>query len=64
MDLGIYCMQGIMYVTGMEPVAITAQQSPISNPTKFIDIEETLTCQMEMPNGVGGGMCYKLYWQL
>jgi predicted dehydrogenase len=52
MDLGIYCMQGIMYVTGMEPIAITAQQSPISDATKFIDIEETLTCQFEMPNGV------------
>ncbi len=52
MDLGIYCMQGIMYVTGMEPVAVTAQQSPISDATKFIDIEETLTCQFEMPNGV------------
>ncbi len=52
MDLGIYCMQGLMYVTGMEPVAVTAQQSPISDATKFIDIEETLTCQFEMPNGI------------
>lgn len=50
MDLGIYCMQGIMYVTGMEPVAVTAQQSPISDKTKFIDIEETLHCQFEMPD--------------
>jgi predicted dehydrogenase len=52
MDLGIYCMQGIMYTTGMEPVAVTAQSSPISDKTKFIDIEETLTCQFEMPNGM------------
>ncbi len=52
MDLGIYCMQGIMYITGMEPVAVTAQSSPISDKTKFIDIEETLHCQMEMPNGI------------
>jgi predicted dehydrogenase len=51
MDLGIYCMQGIMYTTGMEPVAVTAQQSPISDKTKFIDIEETLHCQFEMPDG-------------
>jgi predicted dehydrogenase len=51
MDLGIYCMQGIMYVTGMVPVAVTAQQSPISDAAKFIDIEETLTCQFEMPDG-------------
>jgi predicted dehydrogenase len=52
MDLGIYCMQGIMYTTGMEPAAVTAQQSPISDKTKFIDIEETLRWQMEMPNGI------------
>jgi predicted dehydrogenase len=51
MDLGIYCLQGVMYVTGMHPVAVTAQQSPISDATKFIDIEETLTWQMEMPDG-------------
>ncbi|MEO5944464.1 MAG: Gfo/Idh/MocA family oxidoreductase [Ferruginibacter sp.] len=51
MDLGIYCLQGVCYTTGMEPIAVTAQQSPISDPEKFIGIEETLTFQMEMPNG-------------
>lgn len=52
MDLGIYCMQGIMYTTGMEPVAVTAQTFSISDPEKFIGIEETLAWQMEMPNGL------------
>ena len=52
MDLGIYCMQGIQYVTGMEPVAVTAQTFPISDKEKFIDVEETLAWQMEMPNGL------------
>jgi predicted dehydrogenase len=52
MDLGIYCMQGVMYTTGMEPVAITAQTFPISDKEKFIDVEETLAWQMEMPNGL------------
>ncbi len=52
MDLGIYCMQGIMYTTGMEPVAVTAQTFPISDPEKFIAVEETLAWQMEMPNGL------------
>ncbi|MBY0477887.1 MAG: Gfo/Idh/MocA family oxidoreductase [Chitinophagaceae bacterium] len=52
MDLGIYCMQGIMYTTGMEPVAVTAQTFPISDTEKFIDIEETLAWQMEMSNGL------------
>ena len=52
MDLGIYCMQGVQYVTGMEPVAVTAQTFPISDKEKFIDVEETLAWQMEMPNGL------------
>jgi len=52
MDLGIYCLQGVCYTTGMEPVAVTAQSAPISEKEKFIDIEETLTWQMEMPNGL------------
>ncbi len=52
MDLGIYCLQGVMYTTGMEPIAVTAQTFPISDKTKFVDVEETLAWQMEMPNGV------------
>ncbi|MES2882075.1 MAG: Gfo/Idh/MocA family oxidoreductase [Bacteroidota bacterium] len=52
MDLGIYCLQGVLYTTGMEPIAITAQKFPVSDKEKFIDVEETLTWQMEMPNGV------------
>jgi len=52
MDLGIYCFQGVQYVTGMEPVSVTAQTFPISDKEKFIDVEETLAWQMEMPNGV------------
>lgn len=52
MDLGIYCIQGLMYLTGMEPVAVTAQTFPVSDKEKFIDIEETLDWQMEMPNGM------------
>jgi predicted dehydrogenase len=52
MDLGIYCLQGVCYTSGLEPVAVTAQSSPISDKEKFINIEETLSFQMEMPNGL------------
>lgn len=52
MDLGIYCLQGVCYTTGLEPVAVTAQSPPVSDKEKFIDIEETLSFQMEMPNGL------------
>ena len=49
MDLGIYCLQGVQYITGMEPVAITAQTFPISDKEKFIEYidayEEDLSLQ-------------------
>jgi predicted dehydrogenase len=41
-----------MYTTGMEPVAVTAQSPPVTDKEKFIDVEETLSFQMEMPNGL------------
>jgi predicted dehydrogenase len=52
MDLGVYCMQGVMYTTGMQPIAVTAQTFPVTDKEKFIDVEETLAWQMEMPNGL------------
>ena len=54
MDVGIYCLQAVCYLTGMDPVAVTAQTFPISDKSKFIDVEETVNFQMEMPNGIIG----------
>lgn len=51
MDVGIYCLQAVCYVTGEEPVAVTARTYPVSDKEKFLDIEETLDFQMEMPGG-------------
>lgn len=52
MDVGIYCVQGIRYTTGMEPVAVTAQEGPKTDTEKFKTIEETLNFQLEMPAGI------------
>lgn len=52
MDLGIYCLQGVCYTTGMVPIAVTAQSPPVTDTEKFIGVEETLTWQMEMPDGM------------
>lgn len=52
MDVGIYCVQAARYATGMEPIAITAQEGFKHNPEKFKDIEEAITWQMEMPDGI------------
>ncbi len=52
MDVGIYCLQAVCYITGKTPVAVTAQTLPVSDTKKFLDIEETLQWQMEMPGGI------------
>jgi predicted dehydrogenase len=52
MDLGIYCVQAFCYITGTEPIAVTAQEGRKSDPEKFKEVEESLTWQFEMPNGV------------
>jgi predicted dehydrogenase len=52
MDVGIYCIQGFCYVSGTEPIAVTAQEGKKTDPEKFKDVEESLTWQFEMPDGV------------
>lgn len=51
MDVGIYAIQGVRYVTGEEPISVTAQFSPKTEPQKFKDIEETLFWQFQLPSG-------------
>jgi predicted dehydrogenase len=50
--LGIYCIQAACYLTGQEPLAVTARQIEITDNEKFIDIEEKIVWQMEMPDGI------------
>lgn len=52
MDVGIYCIQAVRYATGLEPIAVTAQEGFKSNPEKFRNIEEAIAWQMELPGGI------------
>jgi predicted dehydrogenase len=52
MDLGIYCIQGCRYTTGMEPIAVTAKEGIKTNPEKFKSVEESLSWEMEFPGGI------------
>lgn len=52
MDVGIYCVQGCKYTTGLEPIAVTAAEIPKTNTDKFRTIEEGITWQMEFPQGI------------
>jgi predicted dehydrogenase len=51
MDLGIYCVQSSRYVLGEEPVSVTAQFGPVHNKTRFSEVEESISWQMDFPGG-------------
>ena len=51
MDVGIYALQTARYITGEEPILVTASATN-TNQVKFKDIEESLTWQMKFPSGV------------
>ncbi|MBA4851737.1 Gfo/Idh/MocA family protein [Emticicia sp. BO119] len=52
MDVGIYCVQGSRYITGKEPLSVTAQFGPITDPVRFKDVEESLSWQFDFPDAV------------
>ena len=51
MDVGIYCVNAGRYITGLEPLTVQAQQGPKNDREKFKTVEESLTWQMEYPDG-------------
>lgn len=51
-DVGIYCIQGFCYTTGVEPISVTAQEGPKTDPVKFREVEQSITWQFEMPDGI------------
>ncbi|MFH5806513.1 Gfo/Idh/MocA family protein [Alienimonas sp. DA493] len=52
MDVGIYALQFCRYITGREPVAVTAQTT-LTDPVKFRQVEETLGWTMTFPSVLG-----------
>ncbi len=53
MDVGIYALQSTMYLTGEEPISVTAITTT-TNPEKFKEVEETIAFQLKFPSGVIG----------
>jgi predicted dehydrogenase len=51
MDVGIYCVNAGRYITGLEPLTVQAQQGPKKDREKFKNVEESMTWQMEYPDG-------------
>ena len=52
MDIGIYSINGARYMTGEEPVWVTAQETK-TDPVKFKEgVDETIQFQMGFPSGI------------
>jgi predicted dehydrogenase len=50
MDVGIYALQAARYLTGEEPVEVTALEGK-TNPQKYAEVEESMIWQMRFPGG-------------
>ncbi len=61
MDVGIYCVQASRYVTGEEPLSVTAQYGPVTDTAVFKEVEQSLSWQLEFPGGatVNGFTSYR-----
>lgn len=51
LDMGIYSIQGMRYITGKEPLYVTAKEEKTGNPL-FAEVEETISWELEFPGGL------------
>ena len=51
MDVGIYALQAARYLSGEEPVSVSAVATN-NDPVKFKDLEESIAWQLTFPDGV------------
>lgn len=52
MDIGIYSLQATRYITGEEPVEVTAMAYSTPGDVRFKEVEETINFQLRFPSGV------------
>jgi predicted dehydrogenase len=52
MDVGIYALQSCRFVSGKEPVEVSAKFGPVTDPAKFAEVEESVEWEMTFPGGV------------
>jgi glucose-fructose oxidoreductase len=57
MDIGIYSVQALRYLSGEEPVAVTARESTDRKDPRFTEVEDMIHWTFEFPSGaIGGGL--------
>ncbi|WP_167291125.1 Gfo/Idh/MocA family protein [Hymenobacter busanensis] len=52
MDIGIYSLNATRYLTGEEPVEITAQEHSDKSDPRFKEVEDTIVFTLRFPSGV------------
>jgi predicted dehydrogenase len=52
MDVGIYCVQGALYVLGTNPIAVTATEGHKTDPEKFKEVEQSMRWTLHFPDNV------------
>ncbi|HEY0943232.1 MAG TPA: Gfo/Idh/MocA family oxidoreductase [Steroidobacter sp.] len=50
MDVGVYALQATRYLTGEEPISVTATETK-TDPVKFEEVDETVTWTAQFPSG-------------
>ena len=52
MDVGIYALQSCRFVSGLEPVEVSATFETVTDPVKFAEVEQGVTWEMTFPGGL------------
>ena len=60
MDMGIYSLQAARYMTGEEPVAVTARESTDRRDPRFKEVEDIIDWTLEFPSGAIAS-CQSMY---
>jgi predicted dehydrogenase len=51
-DVGIYCLNAARYITGEQPVQVTAQILSDASDSRFKEVEDRISFQLRFPSGV------------
>jgi glucose-fructose oxidoreductase len=60
MDMGVYSLQAARYMTGEEPVAVTARESTDRSDPRFHEVEDMMQWTLDFPSGAIG-QCMSMY---
>jgi glucose-fructose oxidoreductase len=52
MDIGIYALNAARYLSGEEPVAVSAMMHSPPDDPRFVEVEENITFQLRFPSGI------------